>query len=1582
MLKKTLLIITILHCVLHAAPVIIDSNVNMFSGPNIFPNSVRSLDGGHKLARSARALHSVFVHKDNSTYTLVYSQSDNNGATWQYKNLVTTTNSTFIPIVNPSIAVLNNKLYVVYAEQFALKLIVFDDAVVNNIVANTYSVDSGGKYYHLYTDIAFNNNNIYIAAIFDVDRYRVRFFHADINNLSSWTEEKAPSNKSDSNDFDYFTPLTDYSVPTIAMRVNLAVSPVDQDVVLAFDYAQVDNSTYDTLISNAASRVAIHKYDSSSGFPIASSPLYIDSAQYGNAAYDTDGNLHVVYTADPLSGTNTLGYKKYDADLNLISTTGFPAITAQKIYSPHIGFTTANIPVIQFVSSNGTSYEILQISQRAPAVWTTGSLIKNVSSPANPAVFSHMVADVRDDRPDMLWWNTNNGSSGAVYYNRPDDYIAPWIPDTPSLQWIDKGLNSGDTQGITVNANSWTARADHANPIQYAINGSRGTNYNIGWSTFSTNHAVQNIGDRQTVSASIRAQDAVGNMSEWSPTVSIYLADRTSPAGSVVINSGDPLYTNNVNVNLQLSYNDNVPGPDGQSGVNKVIVGGDVTVFGDSTLVNTVVAANGTLSKILTAANGQKTVTVSYADVSGNTSAVYQDTIHLDTVTPSITSAGESRNSNQPDPVAVSWTAADPLSNNYASGVSTYNIYWGDDALAVAGSETPTTSAKFDPPSVSTEKTYYLRVQPVDMAGNAGNWVTVLTYVYNTTAPSDAGVTINNGAEYTNDQNVLLTLKATNAVSMNISNSSGYPSGGWIDYQEYNNNYPWMLTSGDGPKTIYVWYKSSNGSDTPVQDSITLDATVPTFPDKDTPDPSNASNYFGVLINGGAVWTNTLNASLNLSATSGTAPIVSINISNDNSTWSGWQEYVTVTHNWLLTSGGVTKTVYVRFRDAAGNTSAVVTDDILFDAVPPDPGLVAPGNGASNYGVLINNGDAFTNSQTVALSLNAVSTGSAVVSMNISNDIDFSTNSSWIAYNTNHASWQLSAGQGTKTVYALFRDAAGNISATVNDTIVFTTQALPQPIGGGITINNGAEWTNTLNVSLNIGALNAVSFNISNYDTFPDNQYSSGTLNYVDHGSLDTAFDYGSWLLLSGNDGVRTVYVKFIDQYGRSIIVQDTIKLDTTPPAPGLIDPGNGFSNYGVLINNGQPKTFSPTVNLTLSANPVADVAEIWLSNSPDFTNKIELHVFQPSYSNWNLGGTGDRYVYVKFIDAAGNSVNVQDDILVDTNLILLDFIEPDGVNDVASNNFTLSWIDYPQLLNDPAATITLWAEEANNSSWHKISENISFSDPVNGVIWDTSALNNGTYNISAAIDSIFGAVTVNAPHPVYVVHSDNNGDVGPYPPGPLPSDPPTVLVIEPSRDVQAGQAVHIVWENKNTAGDGSLITIYYDTDTDPTNGRTMITANIDADDPADFYDWLADKAPQGEYYICVEISNNAHVNYDYSSGKVIVPKPAEINSSTGSGGADEPIYSYPNPVSPKKGETAHIVYRVDKDGWTKVYIYNIRGQRIWQTDRFARGGESTEVLWDGRDTRGAIAPNGIYILMLVNEKKHIIAKGRLTIYD
>ncbi len=85
-----------------------------------------------------------------------------------------------------------------------------------------------------------------------------------------------------------------------------------------------------------------------------------------------------------------------------------------------------------------------------------------------------------------------------------------------------------------------------------------------------------------------------------------------------------------------------------------------------------------------------------------------------------------------------------------------------------------------------------------------------------------------------------------------------------------------------------------------------------------------------VTINGGADVTDSLQVTLNLSATdndSGMGPGAQMRFSNDNETWSEPREYAQ-TADWTLTRGGGIKTVYAKFKDAAGNWSSIVSDTI------------------------------------------------------------------------------------------------------------------------------------------------------------------------------------------------------------------------------------------------------------------------------------------------------------------------------------------------------------------------------------------------------------------------------------------------------------------------------------------------------------------------------------------------------------------------------------------------------------------------------------------------------------------------------
>jgi hypothetical protein len=87
-----------------------------------------------------------------------------------------------------------------------------------------------------------------------------------------------------------------------------------------------------------------------------------------------------------------------------------------------------------------------------------------------------------------------------------------------------------------------------------------------------------------------------------------------------------------------------------------------------------------------------------------------------------------------------------------------------------------------------------------------------------------------------------------------------------------------------------------------------------------------------ISINGGASSTTSRSVTLNLSASdpSPASGVAYMRFRNGGTTtWSSWVSYAT-SKSWTLTSGSGTKTVYVQYRDRAGNISSTASDTIRF----------------------------------------------------------------------------------------------------------------------------------------------------------------------------------------------------------------------------------------------------------------------------------------------------------------------------------------------------------------------------------------------------------------------------------------------------------------------------------------------------------------------------------------------------------------------------------------------------------------------------------------------------------------------------
>ena len=268
--------------------------------------------------------------------------------------------------------------------------------------------------------------------------------------------------------------------------------------------------------------------------------------------------------------------------------------------------------------------------------------------------------------------------------------------------------------------------------------------------------------------------------------------------------------------------------------------------------------------------------------------------------------------------------------------------------------------------------------------------------------------------------------------------------------------------------------------------------------------------------------------------------------------------------------------------------------------------------------IIINNGDAYTTSTSVTLTLTASDATSGVYQMRFSNDGTIWTD--WEAY-TPSKSWTLPPGDGTKTVYYQIKDIAELVSITYLDIIVLDTTSP----SGSITINDGAAYTTTTTVTLTLSATDETS-------GIGEMRFSNDNTAYTEWEAYATS---RSWTLQDG-DGAKTVYVQFRDHAGLISTYSDTITLDTIRPTGSI------------TIAEGAAYTNSSVVTLTLSAtDATSGVAQMRFSNDNVTWSGWEPYATSKSWTL--LTGDGLKGVTVQYKDNAGLISSYSDSIILDT---------------------------------------------------------------------------------------------------------------------------------------------------------------------------------------------------------------------------------------------------------------------------------------------------------------------------------------------
>lgn len=269
---------------------------------------------------------------------------------------------------------------------------------------------------------------------------------------------------------------------------------------------------------------------------------------------------------------------------------------------------------------------------------------------------------------------------------------------------------------------------------------------------------------------------------------------------------------------------------------------------------------------------------------------------------------------------------------------------------------------------------------------------------------------------------------------------------------------------------------------------------------------------------------------------------------------------------------------------------------------------------------VMNGGASVTASSTVSLELSASDEGSGVAMVSFSTD-----RSTWTApeaYTTTRK-FVLPDGDGRKTLYVRYYDAAGNASAVCPGSIVLDTQ----PPSGRIKINGGAPYANQASVILNLSASDAG----SGVDQM---SFSEDGVHWTEP---ETFAATKTWNL-AGTDGRKKVYVKFSDKSGKwSEFISDSIRLDTTAP------------EGSIAINSGALFTKNSTVTLDLSASDGGSGINT-MSFSTDGVNWSVPEAFAAT-RDFNLpSGGGEKSLFARYFDNAGNvSAVYSTQIILDT---------------------------------------------------------------------------------------------------------------------------------------------------------------------------------------------------------------------------------------------------------------------------------------------------------------------------------------------
>ncbi|MBL8912879.1 MAG: hypothetical protein JNM17_19455, partial [Archangium sp.] len=785
--------------------------------------------------------------------------------------------------------------------------------------------------------------------------------------------------------------------------------------------------------------------------------------------------------------------------------------------------------------------------------------------------------------------------SGAAWFNR-----ANWLGATPA-----------SSNSMNLNANA-TGAAEFA----WAEN-TTPTSFNA--ASFPSNQTVTlSVGDgTKTVRALFR--DDVGNTTpaEVSDTIDVDTVVPTLTSititGTLADGSASSASTSSTAVSVTLA----------QAGATLVALGDSAFVCPSSLASFT--SFNGiSANTTLTDSSATRTVGACVADAAGNISTTRTSSILYDAAAPTgcvLTLVGR-----RTDGSSTAGTAPEKSANSSVTAALSScseipsDIYLIETSGAVScpapgaavwQTLSGGTSLGFSLSTGDALKTVKACVRDGTRNVSAASFTDTITL--DTTPPTGASVSLHGGLDYFN-RNAWL-----GQGSINRMNVTGTAAGAteWA-FSETGTPTAWSgfvspattantFTNGEGTRKVYALFRDDVGNTTSeVSDGIEVDVTLPTL---------TSLTLVGTLGDGttSAAISNTTSVTGNVVQSGATS------IASGDSTFTCPGGTVFTTFNGssvslTLPGSGSTRTMRVCVADAAGNSTGVVQDSIDFDGAAPS-GCALVMTGRRVDGVATTGGQVdLTALRDVGVSLSGCADTNVEVALTEAASITCSNTAglTWTSLSA-ASTFQISSGDGSKTVRGCVRDAALNVGSLATDAITLDTTP---PDNAVVKLNGTGGYANSFSRIATGSADNATEWAVAIVSTGPF-AFSPYT---APSSTLPANF--------AVPDGTKTVYARFRDALlNTTTTVSDDIVVDTTPPTTPVLLTVDSQNRGARLFWDPSSDATSGVAAYELLADPPATPVTVRATTGGSATSGYVL----------GLENRTDNVFAVRAVDFAGN---------------------------------------------------------------------------------------------------------------------------------------------------------------------------------------------------------------------------------------------------------------------------------------------------------------------------------------------------------